>query len=35
VDEFERAVTGFESGDRIRFRVLTNQGYTVVVLRLK
>jgi serine protease Do len=35
VDEFERAVTGLESGDRIRLRVLTAQGYSVVVLRLK
>jgi serine protease Do len=35
VDEFERAVTGFESGDRIRLRVLNSQGYRVVVLRLK
>jgi serine protease Do len=35
VDAFERAVTGFESGDRIRLRVLTSQGYGVVVLRLK
>ncbi len=35
VDEFERAVAGFESGDRIRLRVLNAQGYRVVVLRLK
>jgi len=35
VDEFERAVTGFESGDRIRLRVLNSDGYRVVVLRLK
>jgi serine protease Do len=38
VDDFERAVTGFESGDRIRLRVLTpgaEGGYAVVVLRLK
>jgi serine protease Do len=35
VDEFERAVTGFESGERIRLRVLTARGYSVVVLRLK
>jgi serine protease Do len=35
VDEFEGAVTGFESGDRIRLRVLNAQGYRIVVLRLK
>ena len=35
VDEFERAVSGFEAGDRIRLRVLNAQGYRVVVLRLK
>ena len=35
VDEFEEAVAGFESGDRIRLRVLNAQGYRVVVLRLK
>ena len=35
VDQFERAVTGFESGDRIRLRVFNSQGYRVVVLRLK
>jgi serine protease Do len=35
VDAFEGAVTGFESGERIRLRVLNSQGYRVVVLRLK
>jgi serine protease Do len=35
VDEFENAVARFESGDRIRLRVLSAQGYRVVVLRLK
>jgi len=35
VDEFEGAVTGFETGDRIRLRVLNAQGYRIVVLRLK
>ena len=35
VDEFEQAVTGFETGDRIRLRVLNAQGYRIVVLRLK
>jgi serine protease Do len=35
VDEFESAVARFESGDRIRLRVLSAQGYRVVVLRLK
>jgi serine protease Do len=35
VDDFERATSGLESGDRIRLRVLSVQGYRVVVLRLK
>ncbi len=35
VDDFERATSEFESGDRIRLRVLSAQGYRVVVLRLK
>jgi serine protease Do len=35
VDEFESAVAGFDSGDRVRLRVLNTQGYRVVVLRLK
>jgi serine protease Do len=35
VDEFESAVSRFDSGDRIRLRVLSAGGYRVVVLRLK
>jgi len=35
VDEFESAVSKFASGDRIRLRVLSAQGYRFVVLRLK
>ena len=35
VTEFEQAVAGFESGDRMRLRVRNAQGYRVVVLRLK
>ena len=36
VDYFERAISEFESGDRIRLRVLNAaQGYRVVVLRLQ
>jgi serine protease Do len=35
VNDFEEAVSRFESGDRIRLRVLNAQGYRVVVLRLK
>ena len=34
VDDFERAISAFDDGDRIRLRVLTAQGYRVVVLRL-
>jgi serine protease Do len=35
VDDFERAISEFESGDRIRLRVLSAERYRVVVLRLK
>ena len=35
VNDFEAAVGRFESGDRMRLRVLNAQGYRVVVLRLK
>lgn len=34
VDDFERAISQFDDGDRIRLRVLSSQGYRVVVLRL-
>jgi serine protease Do len=35
VNDFEAAISRFESGDRMRLRVLNAQGYRVVVLRLK
>jgi S1-C subfamily serine protease len=34
VDDFERAVSGFDSGDRVRLRILNARGYAVVVVRL-
>ena len=34
VDDFERAISAFDDGDRIRLRVLNARGYRVVVLRL-
>jgi serine protease Do len=34
VDDFEREVSRFDSGDRIRLRVLNSGGYRLVVLRL-
>ncbi|MCG6924943.1 MAG: Do family serine endopeptidase [Acidobacteria bacterium] len=35
VNDFEKAIGGFEGGDRIRLRVRSAQGYRIVVLRLK
>jgi serine protease Do len=34
VDEFESAISGFDSGEPVRLRVLNSQGYRVVVVRL-
>jgi serine protease Do len=34
VEDFERALSDFDRGDRIRLRVLNAQGYRVVVVRL-
>jgi len=34
VDDFERAIAQFDEGDLIRLRVLSSQGYRLVVLRL-